>query len=175
MPDKFDEICKELNVTDISETQDSRIVRIVNESGEGTMTAYKVFEGAYIMYNNFHMQECESAFKPNNHLLCIDHCREGIIETGVAEDAYCYISAGDLRVDNGIHNDGNSFFPLKHYYGITVGFDIETAQKAMDDMIKDFSVNISDIAKKYCSNAAPYVINSAPEITNFFPNFTMFR
>ena len=48
MPDKFDEICKELNVTDISETQDSRIVRIVNESGEGTMTAYKVFEGAYI-------------------------------------------------------------------------------------------------------------------------------
>ena len=49
-----------------------------NESGEGTITIYEVFPGVCLAYNDFHMRYYDSAFRPGQDLLCIDHCREGL-------------------------------------------------------------------------------------------------
>lgn len=51
-----------------------------NESGEGTITIYQVFPGVCLAYNDFHMRYYDSAFRPGQDLLCIDHCREGRLE-----------------------------------------------------------------------------------------------
>ncbi|MEY8357255.1 AraC family transcriptional regulator [Lachnospiraceae bacterium 54-53] len=146
------------NVQDIVETKECRIMRLCDDSGEGMMTVYPVFPGVFLMYNDFHMKECHSGFHTDRNLLCIDHCREGRIEQEVGDNAYCYMKAGDLRVDQRAHHSGRFFFPLSHYHGISIGFEMELAAKELPEAVKDFSVNLYDLQKKYCSGPAPFAI-----------------
>ena len=156
------------NVADVFEKEDCRIMRMTSETGEGVMTLYHVFDGVIIMHNNFHMQSCDSDFAAKGNFLCIDHCREGRIETSVKDDSVCCLSSGELRIDDGRHNNGTARFPLKHYYGLTIAFDLDTAQPALDSYIGDFKVRLSDISQKYCTDKEPYVISSCPEIAHIF-------
>lgn len=141
---------------------------VTTEAGEGIMTVYSVFDGVYLMYNNFHMESCRSDFAASDGFLCIDHCREGSIETGISDDTCCCLSAGELRIDNGMHNHGISRFPLNHYYGLTIAFELEKAQAAIDGYIREFAVRLSDITRKYCGRKTSYVISSSDEITHIF-------
>lgn len=127
------------------------------------------------MYNDFHMKECVSGFQTDMDLLCIDHCREGRIEQEVGQNAFSYLEAGDLRVDRRIHHSGKVEFPLSHYHGISIGFQMETAAKEIPASMKGFSVDLYELQKKYCSDRTPYVIPGEPAIEHIFPNFTMCR
>ena len=91
-------------------------------------------------------------------LLCIDHCREGRIEQEVGQNAFSYLEAGDLRVDRRIHHSGKVEFPLSHYHGISIGFQMETAAKEIPASMKDFSVDLYELQKKYCSDRTPYCL-----------------
>lgn len=48
-----------------------------NETGDGTMTAYEVFPGVMLSFNDFHMGRFESSYVADRRLFAIDHCREG--------------------------------------------------------------------------------------------------
>lgn len=156
------------NVTDVFEKEDCKIMRLTSSTGEGIMTAYQVLDGIMIMHNNFHMESCRSDFSEKGNFLCIDHCREGRIETVVSEDLVCYLSPGELRIDDGRHNSGTSNFPLKHYYGLTIAFDLDKAQNALDSYISDFNVRLSVLSEKYCHYKEPYVLSASPEIAHIF-------
>jgi hypothetical protein len=78
-------------------------------------------------------------------LLCIDHCREGRIEQEVGQNAFSYLEAGDLRVDRRIHHSGKVEFPLCHYHGISIGFQVETAAKEIPASMKGFSVDLYEV------------------------------
>ena len=123
-----------------------------------------VFPGVFLMYNDFHMKECVSGFQTDMDLLCIDHCREGRIEQEVGQNAFSYLEAGDLRVDRRIHHSGKVEFPLCHYHGISIGFQVETAAKEIPASMKGFSVDLYELQKKYCSDRTPYVIPGEPAI-----------
>ncbi|MBS6355653.1 MAG: helix-turn-helix transcriptional regulator, partial [Oscillibacter sp.] len=101
-------------------------------------------------------------------LLCIDHCREGRIEQEVGQNAFSYLEAGDLRVDRRIHHSGKVEFPLCHYHGISIGFQMETAAKEIPASMKGFSVDLYELQKKYCSDRTPYVIPGEPAIEHIF-------
>ncbi|MCR5478336.1 MAG: AraC family transcriptional regulator [Ruminococcus sp.] len=156
------------NVADVFEKDGCRIMRMTSETGEGVMTLYHVFDGMIIMHNNFHMESCLSDFTAKGNFLCIDHCREGRIETIIGDDSVCCLSSGELRIDDGRHNNAAARFPLKHYYGLTIAFDLDIAQSALDSYISDFKVRLSDISEKYCSQKQPYVISSSAEISHIF-------
>ncbi len=156
------------NVTDVFEKDNCKIMRLTSGTGEGIMTAYQVMDGIMIMHNNFHMESCLSNFAEKGSFLCIDHCREGRIETCILPDSVCCLSSGELRIDDGRHNNGISNFPLKHYYGLTIAFDLDKAQRALDSYISDFNVKLSGISEKYCHYKEPYVLSSSPEIAHIF-------
>lgn len=157
------------NVEDVMETDECKIMRLQDDSGEGMMTVYQVFSGIFLMYNDFHMKECISGFQTDANLLCIDHCREGRIEQEVGNDAYSYLEAGDLRIDQRVNHSGRVSFPLCHYHGISIGFEIELAAKELPNMVRDFSVNLYDLQKKYCSNpSVPFVIPGEPAAQHIF-------
>ena len=99
--------------------------------GNGVMTMYHVLEGIQIIYNDFHMSGCKSEFVPEGDMFCVDHCREGRIEQEIKPGVYRYIEAGDLRIDNRVGHDTEFFFPLVHYHGITVGFDVCEADNSI--------------------------------------------
>ena len=145
-----------------------KVMRLSDNSGEGMMTLYHVFPGVFLMYNDFHMKECISGFQSDGDLLCIDHCREGRIEQEVGQDAFSYLEAGDLRVDRRIHHSGKVEFPLCHYHGISIGFQMETAAKEIPAYMKGFSVDLYELQNKYCSDRTPYVIPGEPAIEHIF-------
>lgn len=158
MPELFQEMYYGPNVQNLVESDDCKVMRLSDNSGEGMMTLYHVFPGVFLMYNDFHMKECISGFQTDMDLLCIDHCREGRVEQEVGQNAFSYLEAGDLRVDRRIHHSGKVEFPLCHYHGISIGFQVETAAKEIPASMKGFSVDLYELQKKYCSDRTPYDI-----------------
>ena len=51
------------NVHEIAAEGECRVLRLDDESGEGFMTMYRVFDGIYLMYNDFHMKHCISEYQ----------------------------------------------------------------------------------------------------------------
>lgn len=154
--------------TIVIENENTGMIRIQNESGDGVMTVYNVFPGVFIMYNDFHMDTCESAFDPSQDMLCIDHCREGRMEQEVESNAYTYLGIGDMKVDTREHHTGKAQFPLRHFHGVSVVLMMEEASRALPVEIKDFPVNLESLRDKFCKNGHPLVIESAPEIAHIF-------
>lgn len=156
------------NVQEVIETEECKVMCLHDETGEGIMTTYHVFPGVFLMYNDFHMKECISGFQTDSDLFCIDHCREGRIEQEVGNGAYSYLEAGDLRVDQRIHHSGHVSFPLCHYHGISIGFQMDIAGKELLHVMRGFSVRLPDLQAKYCSSPSPFVIPGEPAIEHIF-------
>ena len=65
-----------------------------NETGDGTMTAYDVFPGVILSFNDFHMERYHSSYVPDRRILAIDHCREGRMEYSAGDGRIGCTSAG---------------------------------------------------------------------------------
>lgn len=61
------------NIEEVVETADCKVLRMKDSSDDGLMTIYRVFDGVYLMYNDFHMSHCCSWFNSSSRILCIDH------------------------------------------------------------------------------------------------------
>ena len=140
------------------------VFRAENESGEGTLTIYKVFPGVTLGYNDFHIRYFDSEFVPDRDILCIDHCREGRLEYAAREDAYSYVEAGDLKIDRRLNHTGRFELPLSHYHGLMVTLDLRVACDALPQEIKDFPVDLQALKKKYCSDEYPCVLHGPASI-----------
>lgn len=156
------------NVECLMESEECQVMRLRDDSGEGRMTLYRVFPSVVLMYNDFHMSTCVSEFQTAEDLLCIDHCREGRIEQEVGQNVFSYLGAGDLRVDRRIHHSGKVVFPLCHYHGISISFQMTAAAKELPEYMKDFSVDLFALQEKYCGDRSPYVIPAEPAIEHIF-------
>ena len=177
MPELLQEMYYGPNVQNLIESDDCKVMRLSDNSGEGMMTLYHVFPGVFLMYNDFHMKECVSGFQTDMDLLCIDHCREGRIEQEVGQNAFSYLEAGDLPAKKskavlfviGIAVICQCIFTatpvLKE---ISIGFQVETAAKEIPASMKGFSVDLYELQKKYCSDRTPYVIPGEPAIEHIF-------
>ena len=101
--DKFWNMNKALfydtKVQTLAENETSHILQMQNDSGDGLMSFYTVFPGIFLLFNDFHMKQCQSRFTAGQDMFCIDHCREGRIEQEIANGAYLYMSAGDIFFD----------------------------------------------------------------------------
>lgn len=168
MLDVFEKIDCGSNVDEVIETAECKVMRVHDATGDGMMTTYQVFPGAFLIYNDFHMKECFSGFQSNTNLFCIDHCREGRIEMEIGNGAYSYLKAGDLRVDQHIHHMGRVSFPLCHYHGISIGFQLDIATQELPQVMQGFSVDLPTLVAKYCSDPVPFVIPGEPVTQHIF-------
>ena len=69
MPELFQKMYYGPNVQNLVESDDCKVMRLSDNSGEGMMTLYHVFPGVFLMYNDFHMKECVSGFQTDMDLL----------------------------------------------------------------------------------------------------------
>ena len=159
------------NIEEVVETEECKVLRLNDPSGDGLMTIYRVFDGVYLMYNDFHLAHCYSRFTSCANILCIDHCREGRMEHRTEQDLHYYIEAGDMRVDQRVHHTGDVDFPLSHYHGITIGFFMEQAEKAIDEEMPTISVDIASLAQKFCSGDRLYILRQNSAIEHIFSFF----
>lgn len=144
------------------------VFSVEDETGNGRMTMYNVFDGVYIMYNDFHMAHCFSYFNPDREMLCIDHCREGRIEWQTKDGRFIYIEAGDMQLNSRHYHCCDFCFPLSHYHGVTVGFDLNIAEKALPHIIEGFDVDIRKICRKFCSDNDTFLMRADRQIEHIF-------
>ena len=156
------------NIQEVVETPECKVFRLDDTSGEGTMTLYRVFDGVFLMYNDFHMKSCYSQFSCADSLLCIDHCREGRIEHRTDNGMLYYMESGDIRVDRRVHHSGDMDFPLCHYHGITIGFQVDMAQKAIREAMPAIPVDIEALAAKYSNDDHPFVLRQDSGVEHIF-------
>lgn len=156
------------NVKEIVSCDNGRVIKMENATGEGYMTVYEVFPGAILMFNDFHMEYCESKFQAKDvEIFCIDHCREGSMEYEQSNKYCYYFEAGDLVVDNRRNHAGHVEYPMKHFHGISVGFYLPYAEEQLAKEFKDFSVTLRSLQEKFCKQS-PYVIKASDEIEHIF-------
>ncbi len=165
--EQLDKECTDTNIELVVSTDECKVMKIVNETGEGMMTMYEIFPGIYLMYNDFHMEGCVSEFKYADTLLVIDHCREGRMEKET-NGAYYYLEQGDLLIDSHMHHKGYIRFPLNHYHGITIAFQPEYAQKALKELMPSLEIDLKSLADKFIKNDQPYEIRKDQSIENLF-------
>ena len=156
------------NLTIILENEDCKVIRASGKDGEGIMTFYQVFEGVYLMYDDFHMSECISGDSPSENILCITHCREGRIEMHSDNGVVYYMEPGDLRVDDMAHHKGNCYFPLSHYHGVTIGFQTDYAEESLRREMPGFHFDLQALIRKFCGGGSPFVIHNEPAVEHLF-------
>ncbi|MCT4543196.1 MAG: AraC family transcriptional regulator [Vallitalea sp.] len=147
---------------------DNMVCQMRSNDGNGIITSYSVLDGIQINYNDFHMSSFKSEFISNTCMFCVDHCKEGRIEQEIKPGVYRYIEAGDLRIDNRYNHNTDFFFPLSHYHGITIAFNLEKADKSIKNIFPDFPVSVTALSEKFCNDNKHYFIRSAPSIEHIF-------
>ena len=156
------------NIQEVVETEDCKVLRMDTQNGDGVMTMYRVFDGVYLMYNDFHMKSCYSQFTSHASILCLDHCREGRIEHKTPKGQLYYIEAGDLRIDRRVHHTGAMDFPLCHYHGITIGFFMSTAVKSIQEAMPGIKIDLEELSEKFGNDERPYILRQELAIEHIF-------
>ena len=139
------------NVHEIAEEGDCRVLRLDGADGEGFMTMYRVFDGVYLMYNDFHMRGCVSKYQNSKTVLCIDHCREGRIEHENSLGERYYVE-----------------LPLSHYHGITIGFVRGAAEESLKREMPWLPVDINTLAERFCSGGKEFVLRGNEAMNQLF-------
>ena len=156
------------NVHEIAAEGDCRVLRLEDQSGEGFMTMYRVFDGVYLMYNDFHLKNCKSEYQNAETVLCIDHCREGRIEHENELGGRYYMEAGDIRIDRRVHHEGSIHMPLSHYHGITVGFVHRTAERSLREAFPALHIDLPALAEKFCPLLKEILLRSNAPLNQLF-------
>lgn len=156
------------NVRKVCEDEVCTVFRVEDDSGEGFMTCYPVFKGCCLAYNDFHMEKCHSGFCPKSQMFCIDHCREGRIEWNTEWNRYIYVGAGDMQVNSRELHCSQFAFPLRHYHGLTIGFDIDEAEDTLLHVMEGFSVDIKKLREKFCPDNKSFIMRAGKQIEHIF-------
>lgn len=156
------------NIHVVCENDECTVFQMKDAEGEGIMTCYDVFPGVWLMYHDFHMDNCISGFQPSGEIFCIDHCREGRIEWGVEHNRYVYIEAGDMYI-NVRRNPGGKFsFPLSYYHGLTIGFALDDAENSPFHVLDGFSVDLMKLKEKFCADGKSLIMRAGMQIEHIF-------
>ena len=161
------------NVKPVIQNENCSILMLNDMTGEGVMTIYRVLPGAMICFSDMHMEQCVSEFELKNDrkIFCIDHCREGRIEMEVKPGVFSIMQEKELRLDNRENHKGTTYYPLKHYHGVSIFMEVVEVQKALDELFQGFSVSIENLRSRYCAEEKPYVIRGDKELESILSGF----
>ena len=70
----LDEVDMDYGMTVVAQTDNCCVMKMENETGEGIMTQYSVFPGAFIVFNDFHMKNWYSGLRSDDTRLLQDGC-----------------------------------------------------------------------------------------------------
>ena len=152
----------------LAQTDDCVVIRLENETGEGDMILYQVFDGIFLMYNDFHMSRYHSMYQAVDTMLAVDYCREGSLTMEWDNGMYCMKKAGCVCIDSRVHHKGMTYFPTNHYHGITIGFTSSLAEKALEENAAGIPIDLAAIRKKFCGEDGYFIIQEDETLKRLF-------
>ncbi len=156
------------NVELINRDSECAVYKIADETGDGIITSYPVFNGIDLVYYDMHMQSFGISSFQGDNILQINHCQEGRIEYEFNNGEYLYLAKGDLSVQKKCSGCKYSYFPLSHYHGISVMIDLEKSPKCLSCILDDVMVSPEKLCKKFCGNKFYTVMRENESIEHIF-------
>ncbi len=152
-----------------SENKNGTTVQISDDNGRYVMTTYQVFPGVEFIYGDAHIQSVCFEERPavSDNVFEISHCREGRLECNVNGE-FWYLTPGDLSIVRTNTISSDTYFPLRHYHGVTIRIDLEQAPRCLSCLLDDVKVQPKAIADKFCGSNGAFVARANPSFEHIF-------
>lgn len=150
-----------------SDIEDPLITRISNETGIMTLTEHRIFPGIELIYNDVHLQTCQTEKPGDRNILEINHCLEGRIEHEISGE-FLYLSEGDLSICLRSDRGHISYYPISRYHGVTISIDLDTAPQCVACFLQDVNVEPAQLAGKFCSENRFFIMRANPQLEHIF-------
>ena len=152
----------------LADTGECVVIRVENDTGEGDMIIYQVFDGVYLMYNDFHMEYYQSEYQTVSTTLAVDYCREGSLTLECDNGIYQVKKVGNICIDSRVHHKGLVRFPTKHFHGITIGLESGIVERTLKREVAGIPISLEDIRNKFCGNGASFLISEDETLKRLF-------
>ena len=154
---------------DIVNRHDNKnIYKLQDSTGSTILTSYDILDGIQIIYNDVHMQSVSLDLEVPEGFFEVNHCREGRIECEYSDDEYLYMAKDDFVINKKDNKGSKSYFPLSHYNGISICFEIKKAQKEIDKYLPNSCINLEELFNRLCNNHSFLIMKSNEAIGHIF-------
>lgn len=145
------------------------VFSLANETGKGEMAGYEVLPGISIVYNDLKMDTCYQQVAPKPGFFSVNHCLKGCYEVELKGGYTSFLSEGDLCISDLAKLEAvGSRIPTGAYKGITVLFEIETAQHSIDRYFGNSGIDIAALCRRCCQGGQLLLLRARPEIEDIF-------
>ncbi len=151
----------------IKHTNGETEYRYCDQSGDATLSVCHVLDGVDIIYNSVHMRECDLGAGISGNLIEIHHCCEGRLEHEYG-DELVYLMPGDLSVSRRKEPSDICRFPFRHYHGITVIINEDTAPMCFSCLMEDINIEPSKIADRLCGEDGCFLVRNQDYAEHIF-------
>ena len=114
-------------------TQQHFCMELTDDTGKGLTEVFQVFPGIYLMYNDFHIEHCQSSYAPEGDFWGIEYCHSGNTEWKLENGDYAYLGAQTLMSCDYQECGENFSFPGRLFEGLTLGFEMPLAEKSLPE------------------------------------------
>ncbi len=148
-------------------TNNFKLYKIKNESGEAYLKVYNLFDGVQLTFNDLQIDSVYQEIKPKKGIIKLDHCLEGSYEIKEKNSEYYLFAKGDLSIINlGEALFENSRLPTRRYKGLSIFIDIDLAARTLERAFPLINLDLNRIKERFCSKNVYSVINSKNAINN---------
>ena len=141
-----------------------------NETGDARVVVYELFPGIEVAYASVHMDhfdftEAEKDFREK--YVGFHYCKEGRIEQE-ADGEFFYLMPGDCSVVIRDRHIKQFSLPLRHYHGISIGIDIDTAPEKFSSYLDNDEITPLKVAKMLCGDRHSVILRSVDQLKHIF-------
>ena len=164
---KIEKMLHEITPVVVKHDLESTVYSMTDARDKVTLTAYSVFPGIDLIYNDIHADLRLGSLSCGAGVLEINHCHEGRIEFEYGEES-CFLAPGDLSVSRRDAGVRQARFPTGHYHGITVRIDTARSPDCLSCFLQDVDVRVSSLAEKFCGESPWFAARSSASIEHVF-------
>ena len=150
---------------------DKAVYNISPKYGSGTLTSYKVFEGAELTYNDLTIHKVYDKYIDmswRKGLIEINHCLSGRFECEFADHTFTYMGDNELAVYSCEKDVLSSNFTFRPYKGITVIIDVEKMDQTIKTILKNSKINLYRLVDYLNSADKCFIIKAEAKIEHVF-------
>lgn len=151
----------------IENLEKHKTYEVKDETGSGKMSCFSVFDGIYVIYNDFHMKNLPINVQKYPSIVEINHCSEGRIECEYG-GKYVYLEKGDFVIASKETVCTSECSPISHYHGISVIIDFDRITENTLKIMELFSVNIEYLKDKTCGENKYFIMRGNDSIQHIF-------
>lgn len=151
----------------LKRTKEFNIYELKNEAGYAIMKSYHLFDGIDLIYNDINMNEISNDLCMPPGFFEVNHCQEGRIECEFNRECL-YMTKDDFSINRKDGTCHKSYFPLSHYYGISICINIKKAQIEIDRYFESNFINIKSLCDKLCGESGFLLMKSNESIGHIF-------